>query len=727
MTCGSSSSPADAGVYARAMIAAGHPLDPLYLRRKRKMIVRAGDVALPAAYVATALKNLERLGYTCAPRLIERLRTLSERALAVTYGGMVATLRKLKGAGVAWQPMYPNFPRQVMDASDAELYVNALVHYLGDRVGARLLPVYDEEDRPPLVEAVQLEVIDLGDEDELRDLARALIGAATSISAQDKEDVAAILAHFRDDAAALLPPEIPHKENLAFVAGLLLDHRVASDVLLTRYFKTATDVLRLVVARSGGDVSLATPTKLKSSGRAERRLILALLDRIAAPDEDLWRHRERWLRVAERLHPHEVADRYPRAAAALARLRDGIRPRTFHGQVEAALRAGDAATALGVLQARPGELARRLDHLLRLATPDVAATALEVFAGCAGRVATPVLLQVLTHFEHRPTPEAVRPIFPKGNAARLRVLPNQLPPLPPAWSAVVVGACEAALKARFAELPPLGKVYVDPRLAGYVVPFSQRSASKALRTLVRGSRVPLPPGGTLRFFLWWKEGLVGAKPTGRVDIDLTAVLYDERFGYLEHISWTNLRSGKLKGAHSGDITSAPDGACEFIDLDLDSVRAFGGRYLVAVAYAYTSQRYCDLPECFVGWMMRAEPASGEIFEPSTVVDRVDLAADRRVCVPAIFDVASREVVWTDVAHRERPGMMPAIETSKASIAELVQAMTALHRATLWRLFGLHADARGTRVATPDEADTVFAVDQGVTPWDHEAILAGYLR
>jgi hypothetical protein len=53
-------------------------------------------------------------------------------------------------------------------------------------------------------------------------------------------------------------------------------------------------------------------------------------------------------------------------------------------------------------------------------------------------------------------------------------------------------------------------------------------------------------------------------------------------------------------------------------------------------------------------------------------------------------------------------------------------MVVLHRANLHRLFGLHADARGTRVDSPDQADTIFAIDRGITPFDQEAILADYL-
>jgi hypothetical protein len=56
----------------------------------------------------------------------------------MTYGVLVSTLKAMKGAGARWQPMYPSFPRQVMEGADAELYFNARMHYSGDI--ARVLP-----------------------------------------------------------------------------------------------------------------------------------------------------------------------------------------------------------------------------------------------------------------------------------------------------------------------------------------------------------------------------------------------------------------------------------------------------------------------------------------------------------------------------------------------------------------------------------------------------------
>ncbi len=46
-----------------------------------------------------------------------------------------------------------------------------------------------------------------------------------------------------------------------------------------------------------------------------------------------------------------------------------------------------------------------------------------------------------------------------------------------------------------------------------------------------------------------------------------------------------------------------------------------------VVMSYTNQPYCDLPECFAGWMARTAPQSGEIYEPRTVQDKLDISAN----------------------------------------------------------------------------------------------------
>jgi hypothetical protein len=279
---------------------------------------------------------------------------------------------------------------------------------------------------------------------------------------------------------------------------------------------TATDVLRIAVAMSDGDVSLATPSKFGKFRRGERALLLGWIERAASRIEDMLRWKCRWIRLGERLHPGEYATRFPETAAAFDVLRNNRPARTFNHRIEQALSKTDIDAALDLLGTRPGELARRLDHLVRIGRNPQAVV--DRFAKHVEQVSTPVLLQVLTHFRHRDASESLRVFFPKGNVGNLYATERPLPQLRAELSAELAAICERTLVARFAKLPPLGTCFVDPRLKSYLVPFSQRSAAKSLRTLVRGSRLPLPDCETLRFFVWWKNS------GGRVDLDLSALI-----------------------------------------------------------------------------------------------------------------------------------------------------------------------------------------------------------
>ncbi|MHC0035368.1 TerD family protein [Pseudoneobacillus sp. C159] len=694
-------------------------INSIFLRRKLKVMVEPGEnVNLPDTYLATTLKNLEGYGFTYSIPLMEQLKTLSTNEYLSFYQQLLADLKQMLGANVPYQPVYPNFPTEVMRADDVELYINAIIHYL-----THWLPDTEAEKRPPLLDRVDLKVIELGNLSEFYTMTRSLLEAKTSISASDKADIEWVIAYI-DDLTLIFPLQLHHKENLAFFISTLLKYEKIETNQISVYFKTATDVLRLATAFSNGDVSLAANTKYKKFKRTERRLLLALLEKCPNRVEDMLRHKDKWIRLGEILHPGEYKHRYPRSKEAFDILRNNEKYGTFTSKLEMSLAAREISSAVKLLKSRPGEFARRLDFVLRTAN-DVG-TVLGSFAEVASEVATPVLLQVMTHFQHRNKQSQMRTIFPKGNVSKMVAIENQLPVIDESTCRQVVEICENALFSKFAELSPLGHVFIDDRLRNYMIPFSQRSASKALRTIVRGSKLPIPEGNTIRFFTWWKEGLVNGEETGRVDIDLSAAIYNEDWHYLEHISFTNLRSHKYQAYHSGDIVSAPNGACEFIDLDIESMLAFGSRYVVMSLFSYSEQSFAALPECFAGWMIRQHPNSGEIFEPSTVQDKIDLATDTRICIPVILDLVEKTVLWTDLALRQQPDFYNTIEANQRGMVAIGQAMMSLKKPNLFDLFMLHARARGVLVEDVSLAETVFAVDRGLTPFDIEEIMANYM-
>src|SRR5262249_8751816 len=140
--------------------------------------------------------------------------------------------------------------------------------------------------------------------------------------------------------------------------------------------------------------------------------------------------------------------------------------------------------------------------------------------------------------------------------------------------------------------------------------------------------------------------------------------------------------------------------------------------------SFTSQPYCDLPECFAGWMAREKPKSGEVFEARTVRDKIDLASDTTVSLPVIIDLEQFQVIWADVALRSSR-WINNVQANGDNLARLARAMANLDRPNLYDLFLMHAEARGE--PTPEDgADAIFSVHEGVTPFDTDKILSEFL-
>lgn len=694
----------------------------IFLTKCLKVILPEGDGRGSTAATATAAKNLQSLGFGLSTPLLDRLSTLPDAEVADWYATVLPVLIEMVGAHRSFQPFYPNFPQQVMEASNAELYFNAMTHYFGfvlsdmlDDPNLVVLPNYEKEARPILDEFHELRWIDLGSEEEFDSIFTRLAASNGSLSASDKE----ILSWFAKerDVETLIPDNIPQKETLSFLVAAL--PRPES---LLPSIKTATDVLRVAVAMSSGDVSLAEPTKFRNFSKRERRFLLACLENVSTSRiEDMLRWKLRWVRLGERLHPGDFKRRYPAALEAFDVLRNSTPFKTFNGRIEDAIAAGDSASTLKLLMQRPGDFARRLDHVLR--THDNTDAILRSFARIADKVATSVLVQTWYHFKTRDGVNG-RAFFPKGNAAKVQFHVGAMPSLPDGLSATVAAELRQVLVERFRGLPALGRVFIDQRLRNQIVPFSQRSASRTLRSVARGSTFDLPTGTTVRFFCWWKNISNSDDWKARVDIDLSASLFKPDWESSGDISYYNLRKGQCH--HSGDVTSAPKGACEFIDINLPSVLKMGARYVVMSVLSYTRQPFIALPECFGGWMMRKKTNSGEVFEAKTVQDKIDITASSRACVPVIIDAESRKVFWADLGLKSIAQINNAAQNS-VGFSQIGRAIVELRKPSLYDLFEMHAEARGETVSAEEDAETVCGLYDGtVTAFDPSVVLSEYL-
>lgn len=597
----------------------------------------------------------------------------------------------------------------------------------------------------------------------------ALLARTGALSPQDTDDLGVLLDGAGDrETLGWLPVQIPGRETKARVLAWLLGDDTFHPTTwpaVTDRITTATDVLRLLAVRSGGDPGLTSAVRITTVPRPLRRALLQALDGLDPQlvADDLHRHPLRWKAAAERLHVFEYADRFPRAALAFAALRstqlggdglstglrvtaratdgveadgDTVRVPLWASEVETALAAADVPGALAPLSRRPGELVRRLDHLLRLSGPDGTESVLAALRGAAPRVAPAVLLSALGAVRSRTQPPLPgRVFFPKGETARAYITPDERAPLNQGAAEAAVHVLTDEVLRRAGALPTADVAVLDAELGGIIAPFAERTASRALVTLPRGSELPLPDGRTLRLFLHWME----SAESGRTDLDLSVALFNERWEHIGTCAYTDLRFGHDAAVHSGDLTSAPPphGASEFVDLDLDKLAALGVRYAVAVVYSFNNVPFVKLDDAFAGLMARDEPGTtGAVFDARQVEQRYDLTSASRASVPLMVDVAGRTMRWLDVAQGVT-GTHHAVHRHANDLAVLAEHLTALFasgaRVSLGELALWHAAARARTVIVrhhngststyrrqPEEAVTDFAARIGTPECDEPA-------
>ncbi|WP_224280697.1 MXAN_6230/SCO0854 family RING domain-containing protein [Streptomyces sp. LS1784] len=578
----------------------------------------------------------------------------------------------------------------------------------------------------------------------------ALLARQTPLSPQDREDLALLLDHTPADPADWLPAEIPVRETRATVlAALLHRDREAARPLLAGHLTTATDVLRLIWAWSGAEPDLLPETartlRLRSLPRPLRRELLAVLDAFPAGTlaEDLRRHRQAWLRAGELLHPYEHRARFPYAAAAFAVVRQsdldlhGLGPQlreapaplrvsetpgghtrltveTFAARVEHTLEQGDLPATVRLLARRPGELVRRLHHLLRVHATcfpgePLPAELAEALPGALRAVAPGPLLGAYGRLR---APRGIgerRLYFPRGRVASAHSRFDWGTPVPDRLSAPVCALIEAELLRRAEQSAAASGRYevavLDAALADLVVPFAERASAKTLVAVPRGSVQGLPGGQHLRLFVHWMQ-----RPHQRVDLDLSVAFYDEEWQFTGLCDYTRLVTGPRAAVHSGDFTTAPPphGATEFVDLDLRALGKARARYAVVVVFSYNDIPFEDLTDAFAGFMTltpseAARQRTGS-FHPRSVRQRLDLAGDARICVPMIVDLQTRSYTWTDLNVGSGTGFHNlyrhhAVVGSLA--ADVLTHFAPGSRATLWDLACATAAAGSDEVLVRD--------------------------
>lgn len=654
--------------------------------------------------VISFVNEMHNFGFLVTKELYQYLSSLDEAKSVEMCKKILSIAKESVGSHVAMKAFYPNFPRQVMEASDAELFINAILHYW--TLGA-WTPEYVEEKRPDLAEENPKTEISLISMEDVKAYLFRILASKNSIPASLVEFVE---MGIEEGWAAEYKGEIPFKETLCRVATALVKQGQSINGVVA----TTTDVLRVMAALSESDIELKTKVRFKSLNRKTRRALVSALEEVINIS-DVKAYASLWKRAFHSLHVGEFGGK---VAEIAARFRNEKNVVTSETVVAEAIKSGDVKVAVNKLVNKPSVFARSLDKLLRDSDSQTSAWVIKEFAKVVEKVDSKVLLQVLGHFKGRSLNEAgERVVFTAGSKGKALLAPS-LKALDKSVVEHIVSVIKAELKNKFAEKALLKgkKVFISPEVYSVLIPSQLASITENKKTVARGSRVPLDlipedaEKNVLRMFIHW----IGQ------DQDLSAFFINEDMTEFSQVAYYNLHTSYA--CHSGDVTyaPAPHGGSEFLDVRMDEALEDGMRYIAMDVRVYNGPTFLKHERSFAGFMLRNDLKSGEIFEPTTVRGKFDITLDGSTVMPCFFDMKTREMIWLDsvlpgCGEYSYSRQANNLNNNIASSTDMLRAYLKMKdtKVTMKELVCLHIDAVGaTQVFDKEKADYVVGLGEG---------------
>jgi len=665
--------------------------------------------------VATVQAHLMQWGYMLTKDAFMALSKADAGIIELFNNEVIAYLKELKGGKYNYTALYKNFPQEVMAKTDYELFWDSLRLYWSN---GKWSPSKFDVSKEIKFENVKYKMLDVISEKDFQNIFTTLVSINTPLTPNDLSVVKWFVENEKENL--VFPSSIPLKENLCTLAAMKIEGLP---------IKTTTDVLRIAVHLSGGDISLpAVPKKIvklnrwsstksenperekfkfKKFTRAERKYILSLLENSNCDVREMKLKAQRWIRLSEILHPGEYKNQYPKAFDVINKLRNE-KVTSWYGQLNSKFKLS-FNDGLMFLSQRPGEFIRRVDFLIRknVKNKENLANIFEVLRTVAENSSNKVLFELYTHFENRNKPTIGRSIFIKG-AKKRTPLPD-LPPLSKDIIDLVHKILFEVFKNKFSKLQPLGNVWIDENLKKIPVPTNMRTLELSEAPTVRGSRMPFGNTETkvIRAFVHWMD------KQGTEDLDLSATFISEKTNNRAVISYSGLRVGK--SCHSGDVLRRKGPCAEYVDIDIADALKLGYRYVVLDVRNFRGGSLKNV-EAMFGIMERSHPESNNHWLPETVMNCQGLKSSAVGTLISILDLETKEYITLDLDS----STIPVARGNTAEILKSIESYIKPPAFSVYDLLLMHTESRGRLVNLDNVVDTMFKFEDFAISYEKTA-------
>ncbi len=608
------------------------------MNRDQKILIQHSQVLLPDAghiptsrtVLVTLMSNISYFGFALSQSAFSALQNAGDTAVERWWELTEPVLMNLTGddKDMGSFVVYKNFPHEVLSMSEADYWFRQICMYWG-------LPnelfTTEPEARPDLKEVPVQRVLHPAGEDSLPAIFEDLLASPARWIDEQQQDVIYLAVNLEGQPNL---SQISFKENLVTLGVACLEQGQTVTV------DTATDVLRLAVGMSEGDVSLRQNSKLRRFRRPERRFLLQMMDQASHLEEDLSRRPEQMKRLLHGLRPGDYPERFPRVCLAYDKLYRDQLPQTFNARVEALLEQRDRAV-LSLLQQRPGELMRRLHTCVLLFRDDT----VHAFTAVVDQLSTIQLLKLQRYLE-TVNDRSYRTFPPRGNWSKLQVVetsPDRRIPIPQLRKLLTLIAQH--LSSRLEE--KVGPVRLDPR----TVKVKLQTSDSDLLPYGRGTTFFIPePVTFIRTASYWHSGSTHSN----IWYDNGWNFFGDNWSPQGACCWTEEKFSHGGAVFSGDPTNSKNlegRACQMIDLYLDKLQAVGVRYAVWNILCYSRLTFSDAQEVYAALMWGEKPEEGKLFEPSRCQLSFPLTGNSLTKYVAYLDLWRRELIFIDANLR----------------------------------------------------------------------------
>jgi len=677
---------------------------------------------------ATLIKKFEGYGYIFSKELAIAISKEERNIIIDKLKAVIKVIEDFK-SDKNYTVFYKNFLDEVINMSEVDLYINQILHYWIGYLPSNSENIIKEDVEPSkLVKARELNLID---DEMIEKLFIDLLSSNVTLSEQYLDDVCVLTNNKSIKELEKYMEYIQMKETLTAVSSYILK----KEGVLIGNFKTTTDILRLIAKISGDELN-NKHIHFAYFSRTELSQLMTKLENLQNPMPDIKRYSKPWHTFfklyAKKINFHK----YPKVRNAVDMLFGDISYMTDRGKINEKIK------RLPIMSEEEldnfvkeyivfyGDYIREILSLLNKAKENQYEELLLGLENCVDKVNTRVLFQLYDRIINLKAKDKTVPrlVNSKGKWRRLREsisLSDEL-------LNRVLQIVEDGIKTQLKEKENLGKIFIDEDYKNIMLTTSEKDSNVSLRPMTRGSRIKFnPKAEVLRFFVAWKnldektlkelntayskldeKTLKELTPMySRVDVDLSALTFNENLEFNDVVAYYNQKKSGF--AFSGDITNAPEGALEYIDVfDLERLKKKGNRYILMQIRSYNGYTFEEINSVYAGVMelTSIEAKEKKNMYSTAITEGFQIVSSERTTNTILVDLKKFEYIWLDMNmdSYKLDIFQNALNYEEIPyLNDMLRYFSRKQYVTMYDLLKLNADVRGILTKNKKEADVIF--------------------